>query len=112
MRLANTGEEMNDDIKTFEDAIDEILFEMRCTMITKQGDYGPGNIADFGELGVLVRANDKVGRLRNLLYENPNNPSNESLDDTWLDMANYALIGLMVRRGTWGRPMMGQDGDR
>jgi hypothetical protein len=34
---------------------------------SKQLDYGSANIADFGEYGVLVRANDKVARLKNLL---------------------------------------------
>jgi hypothetical protein len=91
--------------ETFEQAIDSVLSEMRETMIRKQRDYGPGNIDAFGELGVLVRATDKHARLKNLLYENPNEPSNESLDDTWLDMANYSLIALMVRRGIWGLPM-------
>jgi hypothetical protein len=91
--------------ETFEQAVDSILAEMRETMIAKQRDYGPGNIDGFGELGVLIRATDKHARLKNLLYENPNEPSNESLDDTWLDMANYSLIALMVRRGIWGLPM-------
>lgn len=91
--------------QTFEGAVDSILAEMRETMIAKQRDYGPGNIAEFGELGVLVRSADKYNRLKNLLYANPSEPSNEALDDTWLDMANYGLIALMVRRRIWGLPM-------
>lgn len=90
---------------TFEEAIDLVLGEMRSTMIKKQRDYGPGNIDGFGELGVLVRATDKQARLRNLLYDNPGGPSNETLDDTWLDLSCYGLIALMVRRGIWGLPL-------
>jgi hypothetical protein len=100
---------MNKDIpETFEEAVDATLFEMRKTMIDKQRDYGPGNIADFGELGVLIRSNDKIARLKNLLYENPNEPTNESIDDTWLDIGNYALIAMMLRRNLWGLPLKEQ----
>jgi len=73
----------------------------------KQRDYGPGNINAFGEFGILVRLNDKVERLKNLL----NKPQvgqldkvvamNESIDDTWMDIATYALIALLVRRDQW-----------
>ena len=89
---------------TFEQAVDMLLAEMRRVLLAKQADYGPGNIAKFGELGVLVRASDKVERLTNLL-QSGREPNHESLDDSWLDLANYGLIGLMVRRGLWGLPM-------
>ncbi len=29
----------------------------------------------------------------------------ESLEDTLLDIANYALIAVALRRGTWGKPL-------
>ena len=66
----------------------------------KQKDYGPRNISDFGELGVLVRANDKVQRLRNL-HGKAAIPANESILDSWRDLANYGLIGQMIRSGAW-----------
>lgn len=97
-------------IATFEEAIDLILGEMRSTLIAKQKDYGPGAIGAFGELGVLVRATDKHARLKNLLYENPGEAKNEPLDDTWLDLANYALIAMMIRQGIWGLPMEEKNG--
>lgn len=90
---------------TFEEAVDTVLAEMRQVMISKQRDYGPGNIGTFGEMGVLIRATDKWARLKNLLYDNPGEAQNESLDDTWLDLANYGLIALLVRRGIWGLPL-------
>lgn len=97
--------------ETFEEAVDSILWEMRDTMIRKQKDYGPGNIGTFGELGVLVRVTDKWARLKNLLYDNPSAAQNESLEDTWLDLANYSLIALMVKRGIWGLPMENGNGE-
>lgn len=66
----------------------------------KQRDYGPGNIPAFGELGVLVRLNDKVERLKNLINSGKE-PTHESLEDTWVDLINYAMIGIAVRRGWW-----------
>jgi len=68
----------------------------------KQLDYGPGNIASFGELGVLVRTNDKVERLKNLWRKNRMaDPQNESVADSWRDLSNYGLIGEMCHRGIW-----------
>ena len=66
----------------------------------KQKDYGSQNIAAFGEFGVLVRCWDKVSRLRNLLG-NVKNPKNESIEDSWLDLSNYAIIAALCRRGEW-----------
>lgn len=55
--------------------------------------------------------NELVGDLRNLINKSEFNfsnygektPANEPLDDAWLDMANYSVIGFLKRRGTWGR---------
>ena len=65
----------------------------------KQRDYGSRNISEFGEIGILMRVWDKICRLKNLMGKE--NPNNESIDDSWLDMANYAIIAILVRRGIW-----------
>lgn len=65
-------------------------------LISKQHDYGKSNILDFGELGVIVRVNDKIARLKNLNSKGII-PKNESVDDTWLDIAGYAIIAMMLR---------------
>lgn len=67
---------------------------------SKQRDYGSTNISAFGEFGVLVRVTDKHARLKNLLT-NVADPKNESVEDTWLDISNYAIIALLCRRGEW-----------
>jgi len=82
-------QEVLDDIKLFDE---------------KQRDYGPGNIAAFGEIGVLVRANDKVARLINLLWTRPSHdeePTNESIKDSWQDLSVYGVIARLVRKGKW-----------
>jgi len=41
---------------------------------------------------------DKLARINNLIDKQP---ENESLEDSFKDMANYAIIGLLVLRGQW-----------
>jgi hypothetical protein len=70
------------------------------TFDKKQQDYGPRNISDFGEQGVLVRANDKIARLKNLAAKRAV-PANEPIDDAWSDLSVYGVIARMVRKGLW-----------
>ena len=65
----------------------------------KQQDYGPDNITISGELGVIVRSQDKLCRLKHLLGKETVN--NESVSDSWMDLANYGIIGYMVHNGKW-----------
>ena len=77
--------------------------EIGNLLITKQADYGPGNINNaFGGPmnGLMVRIGDKFERLKNLL-RGGSTPQHESIEDSFKDMANYAVIALMVERGLW-----------
>ena len=76
------------------------LFDL---LLTKHADYGPKNISESpgGPLnGLRVRMHDKLARINNLVNTNKN-PEHESLEDSFKDMANYAIIGLLVLRGQW-----------
>jgi hypothetical protein len=76
------------------------LFDL---LLTKHADYGPKNISESpgGPLnGLRVRMHDKLARINNLVDTNKN-PEHESLEDSFKDMANYAIIGLLVLRGQW-----------
>jgi len=81
-----------------------VLSLLPCIVLfdKKQHDYGSGNIAQFGDLGVLIRINDKVQRLKTLLMsgEEPKF-SEEGLKDTWMDIAVYGVIGYMCHQGMW-----------
>ncbi len=44
---------------------------------------------------------DKISRLRNLIVRGKNYVSGETMEDTFLDIANYGIIGLIVNRGKW-----------
>lgn len=80
-----------------------IMNELFNILVTKHADYGPLNIAHApgGAMnGLLVRMHDKMARLKNLTYNNAT-PNYESIEDTLIDLANYAIIGLLVQRGQW-----------
>jgi len=71
--------------------------------IKKQKDYGPKNISDSpgGPLnGLRVRMFDKLARINNLV-ETGVTPENESLRDSFMDIANYAIIAMMVLDKQW-----------
>ena len=72
-------------------------------LVKKHKDYGPKNISESpgGPLNVLrVRMHDKLARI-NHLYDSGATPENESLRDSFIDMANYAIIALMILDGDW-----------
>lgn len=85
--------------------LDDIIAELKIIMVQKNQDYGPYNIAHApgGAMnGLLVRMHDKMERLQNLYHNKKSNtPNYESFEDTLKDLANYAIIGLMVQRGEW-----------
>lgn len=49
-------------------------------------------------MGIIFRINDKVNRLKNL-EQNNKKPENESIEDTWIDIAVYAVIAILYRKG-------------
>lgn len=69
------------------------IFDLFCR---KQHDYSSNNIAKHGEVGVLVRADDKFERLRTLLLGDDQTaqlPLNEAVKDSWMDMAGMGSLG-------------------
>lgn len=83
--------------------LENILLQLTTLMLKKHADYGPMNIAGApgGPMnGLRVRMYDKLARLNNLV-DTGDTPNYESIEDTLLDLANYAIIGLLVQRGQW-----------
>lgn len=81
----------------------DVIDELGNLLISKQRDYGPGNInnAYGGPMnGLLVRMGDKFERLKNL-FSFSQKPEHEPIEDSFKDMANYAIIALMIQRGKW-----------
>ena len=82
--------------------VDVILEELAKIMYKKHQDYGPMNIAGApgGPMnGLRVRMYDKLARLTHL--GDNDTPNYETIEDTLIDLANYAIIGLLVQRGQW-----------
>jgi len=89
-------------MKNREDA-DVIARELLTVLYKKHEDYGPMNIAGApgGPMnGLRVRMYDKLARLNNLV-DSGDTPNYESIEDTLIDLANYAIIGLLVQRNQW-----------
>ncbi len=81
----------------------KLITELSDLLLSKHRDYGPKNISDApgGPInGLRVRMHDKLARINNLT-DSGADPEHESLEDSFKDMANYAIIGLLVLRGKW-----------
>ena len=86
-------------------AVSETFDELKQLLIRKHIDYGPKNISESpgGPInGLRVRMHDKLARINNLT-DNNSTPEFESLEDSFKDMANYAVIGLLVLRQKWNK---------
>ena len=95
--------------QAFKDKMEE-MYEIFCK---KMWDYGSNNIAlgrDLSEdhnkkmslMGIWFRSNDKMSRIENLL-QRKDDAVNESLEDSYLDLANYSVIASIVRKNLWGK---------
>jgi len=90
----------------------QIQKEMYEMFARKHMDYGLNNIALGGDLtnsedktfsltGLCIRLTDKISRLKNLLVNGKNFVKGEGMEDTFIDIANYGIIGLLVGRDKW-----------
>ena len=87
--------------------------EMYEMFAAKHMDYGLNNITLGGDIinneadrkfsltGLAIRLTDKISRLKNLLTNGKNYVKGEAMEDTFLDVANYGIIGLLVGRNKW-----------
>ena len=91
----------------------DIQFNQWELFCKKQKDYGPKNISVGTNLeteeevklaltGLWFRMNDKMQRFQQIVINNQE-PENESLTDTFMDLANYALIAQLVKEKVWGK---------
>lgn len=84
---------------TFKDLLDE----MHETYKKKNADYGDSfkqTHLKFGEIAGLVRISDKVNRLISLSKKNNSEAYFESKRDTYMDLANYCLMQVLVMEKT------------
>ena len=92
----------------------KIQFEQWYTFCKKQMDYGPSNIsmgtgvgksvdAQLATTALIVRINDKVQRLLNLMVRNNREAQNEPSIDAFKDLSCYGIIAQIVQNGKWGK---------
>ena len=91
----------------------QIQAEMYAMFAAKHMDYGLNNISLGGDIvnnsddkkfsltGLAIRLTDKISRLRNLMVNGRNYVKGEGMEDTFIDVANYGIIGLLVGRDKW-----------
>lgn len=87
----------------FVDDVNMVFREALDLLIGRHADYGPGNIANAYPdplTALIVRMGDKTERIKHLLSKG-GGTYGERMRDSWIDLANYALIGVMVQDGTW-----------
>lgn len=71
-----------------------IMNENRELFIRKNKDYG-NSFEDFGLIGILVRINDKINRIKSLHENNSIEVKDEKIEDTLNDLYNYCILGLI-----------------
>lgn len=94
------------------DRFAELVMAMHRLHMSKSADYSPATILGTGMDGIVVRLWEKIARLMNLhgfplriewVEREPNRiPQHEAIEDSLIDLANYAVIGLVLRQGDWG----------
>lgn len=98
---------------TLAQAWKEIQDEQYILFARKMMDYGISNISlgsnleeqediELSLTGIWLRVNDKINRLKNLLKRKGRNyVTNEPMIDSFLDIANYGIIAMLVIRNKW-----------
>lgn len=76
----------------------QICDELNVMYEAKNADYGDSFSKTFEEYGLIapiIRLEDKLNRLKSLEDSYTPKVSNESIRDTLLDIANYAILTIM-----------------
>ena len=80
---------------------EEITTNLHNLYVTKNHDYG-NSVHDtyekYGLTSFLVRMEDKLSRARSLDAKKEQLVSDEKIEDTLLDLANYAILAVIELR--------------
>ena len=112
---------MNNIIKEIESSYPETCKEFKRiqkeqyeTFCKKQFDYGQHNITlgmDMGDpdsrhlsiTAIIIRINDKVQRLFNLVLKRKTQAQKEPVEDAFKDLSVYCIIAQIVSNEKWGK---------
>lgn len=73
----------------------EVVNNNKELFLKKNRDYG-NSFEDFGFIGILIRLNDKINRLKSLHNKTNCHVEDESILDTIQDLYNYTIIALIT----------------
>lgn len=77
---------------------EEITNQMTEIFCKKNKDYGDSfssSLDEFGLVAGIVRINDKINRIKQIYKINEIEVTEEKLEDTLLDLANYSVMTLL-----------------
>lgn len=97
LEVASFGDERPPtELEVFEKNVRAVFEDMTELLISKRRSYGPSNLLEDGGYGILIRASDKVGRLRTM-YKSGSyvNDDGDSLFDAWRDLIGYAVLAIL-----------------
>ncbi len=115
------GTEIDDAVRLMEERYPEMTSEFKkitqeqyILFCQKQMLYGPTNISqgtdlsreedkDFSLKGLYFRVNDKIQRIKTMLFFNVKDTVGEDLEETCGDMSNYGIIARIILRNKWGK---------
>ena len=80
----------------------EICKRLNALYAQKNHDYGDAfkkNFDEFGNVYPIIHLSEKLDRLKTLMQGEDQKVVSESIDDTLMDLANYAIMTMVERKG-------------
>lgn len=86
--------EVNENVKQFNE-----LAQIMCELYEKKNaDYGDSfniSLDKYGIIAALTRISDKFNRIENLILNQNKKVEDEKVEDTLIDLANYAMMTVL-----------------
>lgn len=74
--------------------LESAMSSIKDILKSKHHDYGEKNLMRRGELGIIIRIEDKLSRIENLMDKQSS--VDETKYQTWLDIAGYAIQAMIL----------------
>ena len=82
----------------FDSQVKSLTDQLQETLLTKNHDYGNSfskSVEEYGNVVMCIRIGDKLNRLKTLVRGQEQQVSDESITDTLMDLAGYAILSLV-----------------
>jgi hypothetical protein len=94
----NFLERSENGVKVTPETIQKACDELARTLIRKNHDYGNSveeQFNEYGETSLIIRLEDKLRRLKNLI-KNKSMVKSEKKAETWIDAAGYSVLAYII----------------